>query len=202
MITRSSPRHFHASSGGPSRLCTPVAVAGLLWPRRRPRPDQRFRLARSMARAMSAAIWPWLARKELASAAVTFTTIRLRRKPRSSPVFRLNDARKPSTTSNEGPLCRGHEPQRPEAVLRERARADPLAVGSLPRRVLSRDRKKAPAPTPDHRALVERADDLRCLGVDQARGVELLVRGSACRARRLRAAGRARRWSPAGEARS
>ena len=37
-------------------------------------PDQRFRLARSIARAMSAAIWPWLARKELASAAVTLTT--------------------------------------------------------------------------------------------------------------------------------
>ena len=35
---------------------------------------QRFGLARSIARAMSAAIWPCLARKELASAAVTLTT--------------------------------------------------------------------------------------------------------------------------------
>ena len=38
------------------------------------RPNQQFRLARSIARAMSAAIWPWLARKKLASAAVTLTT--------------------------------------------------------------------------------------------------------------------------------
>ena len=36
--------------------------------------------------------------------------------------------------------------------------------------------RKRPRLAPDHRALVERADDLRRLGVDQARGVELLVR--------------------------
>ena len=69
-----------------------------------------------------------------------------------------------------------HEPQRPETVLRKRAWPDPLAIGALPRRVLGRDRQKAATPAPDHRALVERADDLRRLGVDQARGIELLVR--------------------------
>ena len=69
-----------------------------------------------------------------------------------------------------------HEPEWAETVLREGARADPPAIGALPRRVLGRDREKAPAPAPDHRALVECADDLRRLGVDQARGIELLVR--------------------------
>src|SRR5688500_13417898 len=61
-------------------------------------------------------------------------------------------------------------------MLRESARADSLAIGSLLRRVLGRDREKASAPAPDQRALVESADDLRRLGVDQARRVELLVR--------------------------
>jgi hypothetical protein len=61
-------------------------------------------------------------------------------------------------------------------VLREGARPDPLAVGSFLRCVLGRDREKAAAPTPDHRAFVESTDDLRGLGIDQARGVELPVR--------------------------
>jgi len=69
-----------------------------------------------------------------------------------------------------------HKPEQPEPMLREGARADPPAVGSLPRRVLGRDRKKASSFAPDQRAFVERADDLRRLGIDQARGVELLVR--------------------------
>ena len=30
-----------------------------------------------------------------------------RRKPRSAPLFRLNEARKPSTTRSDGPPCRG-----------------------------------------------------------------------------------------------
>jgi hypothetical protein len=60
-------------------------------------------------------------------------------------------------------------------MLRKRARADPLAAGALPRRVLGRDREKAAAPAPDHCALIEPADDLRRPAVDQARGVELLV---------------------------
>ena len=36
--------------------------------------------------------------------------------------------------------------------------------------------RKRPRPAPDHRALVEGTDDLRRLGVDQARRIELLVR--------------------------
>jgi hypothetical protein len=56
--------------------------------------------------------------------------------------------------------------KRPEAMLGEVARANTPAIGALPRRVLGRDRQKAPAPAADHRALVERADDLRRLGVD------------------------------------
>jgi hypothetical protein len=61
-------------------------------------------------------------------------------------------------------------------VFRKVTRADPLAVGPFSRRVLGRDRKKAAALASDQRALVKRPDDLRRLGVDQARGVELLVR--------------------------
>jgi hypothetical protein len=75
-----------------------------------------------------------------------------------------------------GPALPRHEPKQPEAVLREGARADPPAVGSLPRCVLGRDREKAPAPAPDHSTVIKGADDLRRFGVDQARGVELLVR--------------------------
>jgi len=65
-----------------------------------------------------------------------------------------------------------HEPQRSETVLREGARADPPAVGALPRRVLGRNREKAPTLAPNDRALVERANDLRCLRVDEARCVQ------------------------------
>ena len=54
--------------------------------------------------------------------------------------------------------------------------ANTRSLQADPRRVLCRDRKKAPAPGPDHRALVERADDLRRFGIDQARRIELLVR--------------------------
>jgi hypothetical protein len=61
-------------------------------------------------------------------------------------------------------------------MLAKRARADSLAIGSLLRRVRGRDRQKAPTLAPDQRTLVERADDLRRLGVDQTRGVETLVR--------------------------
>jgi hypothetical protein len=46
-----------------------------------------------------------------------------------------------------------HEPQRPEPVLRESARVDSLAIGAPTRRVLSRDREKAAAPTPLRLAL-------------------------------------------------
>jgi hypothetical protein len=85
-----------------------------------------------------------------------------------------------------------YEPEQPETVLRKGARADPPAIGSLPWRVLSRDREKAPALAPDHRALVECADDLRRLRVDQARGIQALVRE--CLSRQLLAS----RWpSPA-----
>ena len=51
-----------------------------------------------------------------------------------------------------------------------------LPFGPLFPCVLGRDREKAPAPAPDHRALNERADDLQRLGVDEACGVDLLVR--------------------------
>ena len=98
-----------------------------------------------------------------------------RRKPRSSPLLRLNEARKPSTTRSDGPLAEARTGAA-KPVLQERARADPLAIGALRGRVLGRDREKAPAPAPDHRARIERPDDLRRLRVDQARGIQLLVR--------------------------
>jgi hypothetical protein len=77
--------------------------------------------------------------------------------------------------NNHGDPSR-HEPERSETVLREGARADSPAVGALPRRVLGRDREEASSLAPNDRTLVERSDDLRRFGVDQARGVELLVR--------------------------
>jgi hypothetical protein len=58
----------------------------------------RFRLARAIARAMSAAIWPWLARKELASAAVTLTTTFIGRCSRA--VFSSHRIRSGGTTSS------------------------------------------------------------------------------------------------------
>ena len=61
-------------------------------------------------------------------------------------------------------------------MLRKGARTDPPAVGSAPRRVFGRDRKEAPTLAPDHRTLVERANDLRRFGVDQTRRIELPVR--------------------------
>jgi hypothetical protein len=69
-----------------------------------------------------------------------------------------------------------HEPERPETVLGEGARADAPAVDSLPWCVLGRDRENAAALAPDHRALVEGTDDLWRLGVDQACSVQLIVR--------------------------
>ena len=99
-----------------------------------------------------------------------------RRKPRSWPVLRLTEPRRPSTTRSDGPLRRGTNRSGLKRVLREGARADPPAVGSLPRRVVGRDRQEAPTLAPDQRALIERADDLRRLGVDQAGRVKLLVR--------------------------
>jgi hypothetical protein len=66
-------------------------------------PDHRhrFRLARSIARAISAAIWPWLARKELASAAVTLTTTVIGRGSRV--VFSSRTTRSGGTTNS--PRC-------------------------------------------------------------------------------------------------
>src|ERR671918_2985430 len=61
-------------------------------------PRHRFRLARSIARAMSAAIWPWLARKELASAAVTLTTTVIGRCSRAD--FSSRTTRSGGTTSS------------------------------------------------------------------------------------------------------
>jgi hypothetical protein len=46
----------------------------------------------------------------------------------------------------------------------------------LPRRVLGRDSEKASTLAPDHRAVVECADDLRRFGVHQACRIEPLVR--------------------------
>jgi hypothetical protein len=85
-------------------------------------------------------------------------------------------APKPIHDQQRRPTPSRHKPEWPEAMLGERARADPLAVRALSGRVLGRDREEAPALAPDQRTLVKRADDLRRLGVDQARGVELPVR--------------------------
>jgi hypothetical protein len=90
-----------------------------------------------------------------------------------------------------------------KTVLGEGARTDPLAIGAFPRCVVGRDRETVPAFAPDQRTLVECTDDLRRLGVDQARGAQALVRVvlSGCRASWWRAAVPARRCRPVGAAR-
>ena len=99
-----------------------------------------------------------------------------RRKPLSSPVCLLNEARKPSTTRSDGPLGRGTNRSGPKRCSGKvlgliRLPSVPflgaLSVG-IARKRPRRLRITAP--------LVERADDLGRLGVDQARGIQALVR--------------------------
>jgi hypothetical protein len=73
----------------------------------------------------------------------------------------LNKARNPSTTSSEGPLCRGTNRSGPE-------RCSGKVIGLIAR--------KRPRLLRITGTLIEPADDLRHLRVDQARRIELLVR--------------------------
>jgi len=52
-------------------------------------------------------------------------------------------------------------------------RSSPTVTFGKP--AFGRDREEAALPGPDHRALVERADDLRCFGVDQSRRVQAAI---------------------------
>ena len=99
-----------------------------------------------------------------------------RRKPRSSPICRLNEARKPSTTSSDGPVGRGTNRSGPK-----RCAGNALGLIRLPSVPFLGAfsvgiARKRPRPAPDHRTLVKRANDLRRFGVNQARSVELPVR--------------------------
>jgi hypothetical protein len=85
--------------------------------------------------------------------------------PRPMPIF------------SDGPALPRHEPEQPEAMLRKRARAL-IRLPSVPflgafSVGITRKRPRLLRITP---ALVERADNLRGLGVDQARPIELPVR--------------------------
>jgi hypothetical protein len=98
------------------------------------------------------------------------------RNPRSSPVLRLNDGRNPSTTRSDGPRGRGANRSGPKRfsgkVLGLMRLPSVPFLGAFSVGIA----KKAPALAPDFCALVRGTNDLRRLGVDQARGVELLVR--------------------------